>query len=202
MDNRDVFIALLRNVNRPGIEEFINWLDTTDFFNAPASPKLFRNYPGGLCEQALVRCDLANYLNKFNNLGFNNDSVILISLLANINKADYFELVKSNKKCYTPNGKHSDNDGKRYDWIEVTNYMAKPPEERFVFGTSGQNAERLISNYIPLTDEESSAIINMSIVYENPTFYFGEIYKKNPLAALLNAADTLATFVVKEVEPF
>lgn len=201
MDNRENFITLLRTVNRPGIEELINWLDSTDFFKAPASPKLFKNYAGGLCEKALIRYDQMHQINNYNLLNINKDSITLTSLLANVDKTNYFKLTPFNRKQYSPTGRHSDANG-NYDWVEVWEYAVVPDEERFIYGTSGQNAERLISNYVPLTDEESAAITNMGITYENPTFYFGGIYKKYPLAALLNAADTLASFVVKEVLPF
>lgn len=31
MKNREEFIKILRQVERPGVEELISWLDTTDF---------------------------------------------------------------------------------------------------------------------------------------------------------------------------
>lgn len=202
MDNKEVFITLLKTVNRPGIEELITWLNnSTDFFTAPASPKLFKNYSGGLCEKALIRYDQAKNINETNNLNMNKDSLIITTLLADINNVNRFKLSSFNKKHYNSNGRLSDSLG-RFDWVENLDYIVVPDEERFIFGTSGQNSERLVSNYIPLTDEESSAIINMGVTYENPTFYYGGIYKKYPLAALLNAADILATFVIKEVLPF
>lgn len=203
MDNREEFISILREVNRPGIEELIVWLDSTDFFIAPASPKLYRNYPGGLVEKALVRYDQMKYLNGNNALGFSKDSLILTGLLADLNYTNYYDLTSFNKKQYSPSGRYTDNtNGKKYDWAEESKYTIKPSEERYIFGTSGQNSERLLSNYVPLTDEESIAIINMSTTWDNPNFYFADIYKKYPLAALLNSADTLSTFVVKEVLPF
>lgn len=199
--SKEIFLKILREVTRPGVEDLISYLETTDFFDAPASPQLFRNYPGGLVEHALVRYDQAKNINDYNNLGFSKDSIILTSLLADINKANYYATAYISKKEYNPNGKQYDEGGK-FDWKKVTQYLVAPVDQRIVFGTSGQNAERRITNYIPLSDEESSAIINMSVTYENPTFYFGEIYKYYPLAGLLNAANTLATFVVKEVVPF
>lgn len=55
ISNKNEFISILRNdVHRRGRENFIAWLERTDFFTAPASTRFHEAYPGGLCEHSLV----------------------------------------------------------------------------------------------------------------------------------------------------
>lgn len=191
----DKFVEIAQTVQREGASDFLNWLENTDFYLAPASPKLYRCYPAGLCEQALVRYDILCRLNKMLPTPYESDSIKITGLFGDTNKIDYYESYSVNRKEYSEKGQKQDDVGK-FDWVAVTSYRIKESEDRFLFGTAGQNAERLITNYLPLRDEESIAIINKSVPFDNPTFYYGEIYKKYPLAALLHTADELATYVV------
>ena len=187
--NKDTFIKLLQSLtDRPGVSNLLDFLNNSDFFMAPASLRLYKNYAGGLCEHALERYHYLNLL--VDTKGWSvipKDSVIICSLLADLNKINYFKLVSSRKKILNPETGDE-------EWTTVQDYKVIEPEDRFIFGTSGQNAERIITNYMPLKDEESAAIINMGINYENPTFNPSYIYKKYPLVCLLNVADQLATF--------
>ena len=49
------FTELLLSTKREGIEEFIKWLDTTDFKYAPASSQYHSSYRGGLLKHSLNR---------------------------------------------------------------------------------------------------------------------------------------------------
>ena len=50
MDYRGEFIAIYKaHIARPGSEKLLEWLDTTDFFTAPASTRFH-----GACESGLV----------------------------------------------------------------------------------------------------------------------------------------------------
>lgn len=192
-DNKRCFIERLRVIEREGIEDLIKFLEDSDFFTAPASPKLFYAKEGGLCAHALARYDILMNIIKVNGWYIDPQTAAIVGLLSSINKVSYFEEVIMNKKVYRPTGTKKDELG-NFSWVSEKGYKVKDAEDRFVFGTSGQNAERLITNYIPLRDEESVAIVNLGVSFENPTFYFGAIYKKYSLACLLNAADSLATF--------
>ena len=52
-DNKTRFIQILEGTNRPGVDKLLAWLDTTDFYTAPASTKYHGAYPGGLLEHSL-----------------------------------------------------------------------------------------------------------------------------------------------------
>ncbi len=52
METKEKIIALLRKVERPGIEELIQYLCLSDFFEAPASTKFHGCYAGGLADHS------------------------------------------------------------------------------------------------------------------------------------------------------
>ena len=50
---KEEFLKILRTVNREGMEDFIKFLESTDFFTAPASTRFHGNYAGGLVEHSM-----------------------------------------------------------------------------------------------------------------------------------------------------
>ena len=57
MDYRAEFLEIFQQkVSRPGSEKLLAWLDTTDFFRAPASTRFH-----GACESGLVMHSLNVY---------------------------------------------------------------------------------------------------------------------------------------------
>lgn len=195
--DKEKFIELLKRVNRSGIENLIDFLEKSDFFTAPDSTKSFRAYEGGLCEHALVRYDYLLKLSELSNdqeVVHDDSSYLIVGLLADLSKTNYFEQFISNKKVYAPDGSKHDNMG-NFDWVAESAWKVKDAEDRYVFGTLGHNAERMITEFIPLRDEESAAIIHLRSSYENPNLSIIPIYKNYPLAAMLNAAEMLTNYV-------
>ena len=48
MDNKERFIEIFTSqTHRPGAAELLEWLESTDFFEAPASTHYHGSYPGG-----------------------------------------------------------------------------------------------------------------------------------------------------------
>lgn len=197
-NNKQAFLNLVNQINRDGVDNLIQFLLTSDFFTAPASTKMYRAEEGGLCAHALARYNIMKKLVEANEWYVDDTSLLILGLLADLNKVDYFEVTSINKKVYSEAGKKMDEMG-HFDWVAEKGYKVKDPEKRFIFGTSGQNAERIVTNYIPLKDEESAAIINLGVSFENPTFNYANVYKKYGLACVLAAADSLATFCTEGV---
>lgn len=53
-DNKELFLEHFRaNVTRRGADKLLEWLETTDFFTAPASTRFHAAYAGGLLEHSL-----------------------------------------------------------------------------------------------------------------------------------------------------
>ena len=89
---------LERNVSRDGLNELIEWLESTDFFIAPASTKFHSNYAGGLCEHSLLVYRRLVELNDYYNLGESNDSLAVCGLLHDVCKANMYVQGKRNVK--------------------------------------------------------------------------------------------------------
>ena len=53
MEIKDAIINLLKSVERDGIEELISYLESSDFFEAPASTKYHLAEAGGLAKHSL-----------------------------------------------------------------------------------------------------------------------------------------------------
>mgnify|MGYP000259399322 CR=1 FL=1 len=51
---KEKFLEIYRqNISRPGADKLLAWLETTDFFEAPASTRFHLSRPGGLVEHRL-----------------------------------------------------------------------------------------------------------------------------------------------------
>ena len=54
MTTKEKFIEMAKNITRPGIDEMMAWLETTDFYEAPASTKFHGAQAGGLCAHSIT----------------------------------------------------------------------------------------------------------------------------------------------------
>lgn len=54
MTTKEKFIEMAKNITRPGIDEMMAWLETTDFYVAPASTKFHGAQAGGLCAHSIT----------------------------------------------------------------------------------------------------------------------------------------------------
>ena len=54
MDARDEFLEIFYdNVDREGADKFLEWLEKSDFFTAPASTRRHNSFKGGLCAHSV-----------------------------------------------------------------------------------------------------------------------------------------------------
>lgn len=81
------FIHLLSFVERDGVQSLLEWLESTDFFTAPASTKYHGAYPGGLLEHSLN----VYYRLVRRNTGINVDTLTISALLHDVCKVDFYE---------------------------------------------------------------------------------------------------------------
>lgn len=196
-NNVAIFNDLVRGIDREGayIEDLLYFVNKSDFFDAPATAKLIRSYKGGLCEHAIARYNtLVSLCKTFNITQYTDTTLRIVGLLADFGKINYFERTVKNKKKYHDQGKKYDDMG-NFDWVAEEGWSVKEASDRFVYGTLGQNAERIISVYIPLSDEEASAIVNLHADYENPNLNVTAVYQAYKLVVLLTVADKIASFV-------
>lgn len=198
-DNHDEYVRLVKTLpySEEVLKSFLEWLEArTDFFTAPASTRYHNACEGGLCAHTLNVVHVLSDLVKTDDLGGN---WMLVALLHDLSKVNYYEETYQNKKIYSENGTKSDNLG-RFDWHSVPGYRVKDAADRFVYASHAQTAEYLARCFFPLNLEESCAILHHMGPYDSAAStgdQLSTIFSKHPLAALLHAADFLATHTME-----
>jgi len=94
-ERKQRFIDLLAGTNRPGMTKVIEWLMSTDFFEAPASTRYHLNYEGGLLEHSLnvykTMLLMAFAHSKLTNTEMPTDSVVIASLHHDVCKVNTYK---------------------------------------------------------------------------------------------------------------
>lgn len=185
--NKKEFIRLLKDTKREGIDKLIEWLETTDFFDAPASSKFHGNYPGGLCQHSLLVLDYLldfcyMFLDGVDCEGGYEESIVIVALLHDLCKVNTYKEDVRNVKV----------DGK---WTQVPYYKHDPD---YHFGGHGAKSVYYAMKYIKLTDTEAAAINAHMGLYDKTQCSQPEgVYDNNILALLLHIADTITTHIEK-----
>ena len=142
MDYKAEFIRIFsENVSRPGAQQLLDWLATTDFYTAPASTRFH-----GACECGLVMHSINVYnvlMSRFYTEEDNKESFTLVSLLHDLCKANYYKSGFRNVK--------NDATGQ---WEKVPSYSV---QDAFPFG-HGEKSVYLIERFIRLKPVEAIAI--------------------------------------------
>lgn len=180
---KEEFINLLRSTNREGIEDIIQFLERTDFFKAPASTRFHGNFEGGLAEHSMKVYEILknNVKNAIVDLKVSDDTLIIVALLHDICKANYYKVDYRNAK------------NERGEWEKVPYYTV---DDTIPYG-HGEKSVMMISEYMKLTVEEKYAIRWHMGFTEPKELYstIGQAYKKYPLALFLHEADLEASYL-------
>lgn len=186
MGYREEFIELFnRHVTRPGAEKLLEWLDTTDFFRAPASTRFH-----GACEGGLVMHSLNVYhalTNHFFTEGENAESYVIVALLHDLCKANYYKAGTRNVKNETTG-----------QWEKVPTYNV---EDAFPYG-HGEKSVYLIERFMRLKPAEAVAIRwhmgGFDDAARGGCRAISEAYDAYPLAVKLHIADLEATYLMEK----
>lgn len=201
-NTKNEILSLLRSVSRKDykIDELIDALESNNFFESPASTEYHGSEPGGLAEHSLNVFYNLMHLVKYKGLEetISEDSIIICSLLHDISKAGNYEIYYKNYKEYNQNGSRSDEGGK-FDWKTKPTY--KISDSRFIFGNHEMTSEFLVRQFVPLTVQESVAILHHmgGLSWDSAKDNISEIYQTYPLALLLHESDMLATFIDENI---
>ena len=180
MNNREKYITILSEV--PNTERLIEWLDTTDFFTAPASTKYHGAYEGGLVEHSLNVYE--QLLISENACRFGKESIIKVALLHDICKANFYTVDYLNAKI----------DGQ---WDRVPFYAVN---DDFPYG-HGEKSVLWASRYTDLTEEETMAIRWHMGAFDEAVkggFNLSQVFERYPLALELHIADLRASYLVEK----
>ena len=173
------------NVTRPGAQALLDWLETTDFYTAPASTRFH-----GACENGLVMHSLNVYHvlhDKYFTPEDNLESFTIVSLLHDLCKANYYKAGFRNVKNEATG-----------QWEKVPTYNV---QDAFPFG-HGEKSVYLIERFIRLKPTEAIAIRwhmgGFDDAVRGGSYAISNAYDEYPLAVKLHLADLEATYLVEK----
>ena len=186
MEHREEFLALFRQqVNRPGADKLLDWLDTTDFFRAPASSRYHCACEGGLVQHSLNVYHVL--VDHFYTEGENLESYTICALLHDLCKANFYKVSTRNVK--------NDATGQ---WEKVPFYQV---EDAFPYG-HGEKSVFLIERFMKLRTAEAVAIRwhmgGFDDAARGGSFAISAAYDAYPLAVKLHIADLEATYLYEK----
>lgn len=190
------FLQLLRSTNRQGIENVINWLEESDFFEAPASTMFHGNYAGGLLEHSMNVVIMAHDVHEMlckrkPELAeqVSRDNIIIAALLHDICKANIYQKTTKYRK-------DENNAWETYDTYGVD-------YSEFPVGHGEKSVIRLLQLGMQLTNDEILAIRWHMTAWELP-FHSSEAKanlnaakNKCPLLTIIQTADGLASAILE-----
>lgn len=182
--NKKAILDILREVKRPGMEGLINYLESSDFFTAPASTRYHSNYEGGLAEHSLLVYKIFKKKNDEYEFGLSQDTIAICSLLHDICKVNFYTLSTRNKKNETT--------GK---WEQVPYYAV---DDQVPLG-HGEKSVIILQNFIRLAKDEMYAIRCHMGGYEpkENLNMISAAWGKCPWAACLHTADLEASYLLE-----
>ena len=187
--NKEDFIKIYtENIKRDGADAFLDWIQKSDFFTAPASTKYHGNYEGGLCEHVLnVYQALTDIVEKYKGIfEISPETVAITSLLHDVCKIQFYKKGFRNVK--------NDDTGK---WERVDCFTI---EDQVPLG-HGEKSAILIQSKMKLTLEELVAIRWHMSGWDNATrggeYAISTASEKFPLVTMLQIADMESTYLLE-----
>lgn len=180
------FETLLQSTGRDGIDKLIEYIRTTDFYTAPASTRFHSSYEGGLLQHSINVYEMLEAKSKtdtWKNIVKDETTIIIVSLLHDLCKANYYAIEMRNKK------------NKQGRWEQVPFYTV---DDQSPYG-HGEKSVMMLMEFIKLTTEEKYAIrwhMGFSEPKDNYQ-YLGKAMEKYPLICALHEADLEATYLLE-----
>jgi hypothetical protein len=168
--NKEKIIASLKSTKRKGIDDLVDWLNTSNFFVSPASTMFHGNYEGGLAAHSYAVYEEFDNRVKRYGLNVSEDSAIISGICHDLCKVD----------AYIPNKLKSGN------LSESKPYRL---EDTFPVG-HGEKSVILTNRYLPLTEQES-VIIRWHMGFDDPAWadYKDKVERQFPEVVLFNHVD-------------
>ena len=169
-----------KRIERDGISDLMGWLETTDFYTAPASTRFHGAEEGGLLMHSLNVYSHLKRLCKWYECEASDESIAIVALFHDLCKVNYYTTEMRWRK------------DANNQWEQYTVYSVK---EDFCYGGHGSKSVYLVQNFLRLTPDEASAInCHMGAWDMSPYSKPGDVYERNLLAWLLHVADEAATY--------
>ena len=201
---KDHFLEIYASeIHRPGADKLLQWLETTDFFTAPASTRFHLAREDGLAEHSLhVYQRLAELCMRESGVQIDPESVAICGLLHDVCKVNVYQQEPKNRKTYDPEKVAAAEPWQvKHDalgdfiWETVMGYKF---EDDLPYG-HGEKSVYIISAFMKLTREETMAIRwHMGFSdndFKGGGYSVGNAFEKYPLALLTHIADLQATYL-------
>jgi len=184
MDYKQKFIEYYQaNIHREGADRLLEWLQTTDFFTAPASTRYHCACPSGLVQHSVNVYEVMME-KHFDPETDSAESFALCALLHDVCKAQFYKISTRNVK-----------NEKTGQWEKVPYYTI---EDAFPYG-HGEKSVFLIERFVRLKPAEATAIRwHMGFSGTEDSRLVGRAFAKYPLAFALSVADMEATYFLEE----
>ena len=165
---KEKFYEAVKNIKREGIGDLISWLESTDYFESPASTAYHQNYKGGLLEHSLNVYENLVKLCEFFDAQYSKEEIAIVAIFHDLCKINTFEETSRGYKV----------------------------KEQYVFGGHGSKSVYLIMKYMQLTDAEAAAINAHMGAWDNSNYSnCARVYETNTLAWLLHVADEQDSYI-------
>lgn len=184
MDYREKFLGYYtQHIKREGADALLRWIETTDFFTAPASTRYH-----GACPQGLVMHSLNVFevmVEKHFETGVDSmESFALCALLHDLCKVQFYKEASRNVKNEATG-----------QWEKASYYVI---EDAFPYG-HGEKSVFLIERFLRLRIDEATAIRwhmgGFDDAAKGGNFSISVAYDKYPIAVKLHLADLEATYL-------
>ena len=184
MDYKQKFIDYYQaNIHREGADRLLEWLQTTDFFTAPASTRYHCACPSGLVQHSVNVYEVMME-KHFDPETDSAESFALCALLHDVCKAQFYKISTRNVK-----------NEKTGQWEKVPYYTI---EDAFPYG-HGEKSVFLIERFVRLKPAEATAIRwhmgGFDDAARGGNFSISVAYDKYPIAVKLHLADLEATYL-------
>lgn len=179
---KEKFYELWNSIERKGKENVLKYLEKSDYFKAPASTMYHNAFEGGLLEHSLNVTYRLKELSDNNKLEWENkDSIVIIGLLHDICKTNFYSTEYRNAKDESGN------------WVKVPYYKV---EDKMPLGIHGDKSVMLLQKLgLELTTEEMYCIRYHMGAYEGEQVYnsLGKAKRKYRNILYVHLADELAS---------
>ncbi len=187
---KEKFIELYsEHIKRPGAEKLLDYLETSDFFTAPASTRFHLSEQGGLVKHSINVYERLLSLCKYEESRNENfkmpetETIAIVGLLHDICKTNFYGVEMRNRK------------NEQGVWEKYPCYVV---DDKLPYG-HGEKSVYIISGFVKLSREEAIAI-RWHMGYSDNDFKaggysVGNAFGKYPLAVLTHVADLMASSI-------
>lgn len=179
MNYKTEFLKSLSEVKRTGIKELIEYLESSDFFTAPASTRFHGSYEGGLVEHSWKVFILFEDAIKSYQINLPDESIILCGLLHDVCKIGLYSKVRDS---YLYNSSVIKEGHAKRSLAIISKYVELTPRE-----------EKIIRYHMGFF---ATAIIPYAMEYTCSEYITAQ--NEDPAVMLFHHADNEETHIIKK----